>query len=109
MSGKRVVLRERAQRDIDGAVEHYLTKAGAAVALDFIDAPEETHRQIGVQPATGSTRYAHELDIHGLRFRIIKRFPYLVFYIDREAEIDVWRVLHGAWDIPAWMQEPRED
>ena len=109
MSGKQVVLRERAQRDIDGAVEHYLTKAGAAVALDFIDALEETHRQIGAQPATGSPRYAHELDIPGLRFRTVKRFPYLVFDVERAAEIDVWRVLHGARDIPAWMQEPRED
>lgn len=109
MSGKRVVLRERAQRDIDGAVENYLTEAGAAVALNFIDALEETHRQVAAQPATGSPRYAHELNIPGLRFRTVKRFPYLVFYIEREAEIDVWRVLHGARDIPAWMQEPRED
>ena len=109
MSGKRVVLRERAQRDIDGAVENYLTEAGAAVALNFIDALEETYRQIGARPATGSPRYAHELDIPGLRFRSVKRFPYLVFYVERESEIDVWRVLHGARDIPAWMQEPRDD
>ena len=109
MSGKRVVLRERAQRDIDGAVEHYLTEAGAAVALDFIDALEKTHRQIAARPSTGSPRYAHELEIPGLRFRTAKRFPYLVFYVEREAEIDVWRVLHRARDIPAWMQEPRED
>ena len=78
-------------RDIDGAVEHYLTETGAAVALDFIDALEETHRQIAAHPATGSPRYAHELEIPGLRFRAVKRFPYLVFYVEREAEIDVWR------------------
>lgn len=109
MSGKPVVLRERAQRDIDGALEHYLTEAEAAVALDFVDALEDACRQIGEQPAAGSPRYAHELDIPGLRFRTVKRFPYLVFYVERETEIDVWRVLHGARDIPAWMQEPRED
>ena len=109
MSGKPVVLRERAQRDIDGALEHYLTEAGAAVALDFINALEDARRQIEAQPATGSPRYAHELDVPGLRFRNVKRFPYLVFYVEREAEIDVWRVLHGARDNPAWMQEPRED
>lgn len=109
MSGKPVVLRERAQRDIDGVVRHYLTEAGAAVALDFIDALEDARRQIGEQPAAGSPRYEHELDIPGLRFRTVKRFPYLVFYVERETEIDVWRVLHGARDIPAWMQEPRDD
>jgi toxin ParE1/3/4 len=109
VSGKPVVLRERAQRDIDGALENYLTETGSAVALDFIDALEDARRQIGAQPATGSPRYAHELDIPGLRFRTVKRFPYLVFYVEREAEVDVWRVLHGARDIPAWMQAPRED
>ena len=38
MSGKPVVLRERARRDIDEAIEHYLAEAGPAVALTFIDA-----------------------------------------------------------------------
>ena len=98
MSGKPVVLRQRAQRDIDGAVGHYLTEAGA---IDFINSLEDARRQIGAHPATGSPRYAHELDIPGLRFRTVKRFPYLVFYVEREAEIDVWRVLHGTRDIPS--------
>ena len=109
MSGKPVVLRERAQRDVDEAIEHYLAEAGPAVALSFIDAVEVTRHRIGEQPATGSPRHAHELDIPGLRFRPVEKFPYLVCYVERETETDVWRVLHGARDIPAWMREPRED
>ena len=109
MSGKPVVLRERARRDIDEAIEHYLSEAGQAVALNFIDALEDTLRQIGERPASGSPRHAHELEIPGLRFRSIGRFPYLAFYVERDAEIDVWRVLHGARDIPAWMQQPLEE
>ena len=103
MSGKPVVLRERARRDIDEAIEHYLSEAGPALAPDFIDALDDTRRQIGERPASGSPRHAHELDIPGLRFQSVGRFPYLVFYVEKEAEIDVWRVLHGARDIPAWM------
>ena len=57
----------------------------------------------------GSPRYADELDIPGLRFRSAGKFPYLVFYVETEAEIDVWRVLHGARDIPAWMRAPAEE
>ena len=109
MSGKPVVLRERARRDIDEAIEHYLSEAGPAVALDFVDALEETRRQIGERPASGSPRHAHDLDLPGLRFKSVGRFPYLVFYVEREADIDVWRVLHGARDIPYWMGEPHED
>ena len=109
MSGKPVVLRERARRDIDEAIEHYPSEAGPAVALDFVDALEDACRQIGERPASGSPRHAHELDIPGLRFRSVRRFPYLVFYVERDAEIDVWRVLHGARDIPLWMREPHEE
>ena len=109
MSGKPVVLRERARRDIDEAIEHSLAEAGPAVALAFIDAMEDTRRHIGEQPASGSPRYAHELNVPGLRFLPAGKFPYLVFYIERETEIDVWRVRHGARDIPAWMRAPHDD
>ena len=109
MSGKPVVLHERARRDIDEAIEHYLSEAGPAVALNYIDALEASLRQIGEQPASGSPRHAHELEIPGLRFRSVGGFPHLVIYVEREAEIDVWRVLHGARDIPAWMQQPDEE
>lgn len=108
MSGKPVVLRERAQRDIDEAVEHELSEAGAAAALDFVDALEDARRQIGERPASGSPRHAHELDLPGLRFKSVGKFPYLVFYVERDADIDVWRVLHGARDIPTWMRQPDE-
>ena len=100
MSGKPVVLRERARRDIDEAIEHHLSGAEPAVALDFVDTLEDALRQIGERPASGSPRHAHELDIPGLRFQSVGRFPYLVFYAEREADIDVWRVLHGAREIP---------
>ena len=109
MSGTPVVLRERARRDVDAAVEYYLSEAGAEGALAFIDALQDTFRQIDEHPATGSPRYAHELDIPGLRFRTVGKFPYLVFYVEQEAEVDVWRILHGARDMKARMREPRED
>lgn len=113
MSGERaskpVVLRERAQRDIDEAIEHYLTDAGQAIALSFIDALEDALRRISEQPESGSPRYAHELGIPGLRFQSTGRFPYLVFYAEREAELDIWRVLHAARDIPAGMRVPADN
>ena len=104
MSGKPAVLRERAQRNIDEAVEHYLAEAGEAVAPGFIDALEDTRRRIGEQPASDSPRYAHELDIPGLRYLTVGKFPHLVFCVEGVAETDVWSVLHGARDIPAWMR-----
>jgi len=100
---KPLVRHERADRDVEEAVEYYLQHA-PEIALLFVDALEQTYRQIQQRPAIGSPRYAHELNLPGLRFRQCKRFPYLVFYVESAQQIDVWRVLHGSRDIPVWLQ-----
>ena len=99
----------RPRRDVDWAIERYLGEAGPAVALAFVDALQGAFRQIGEPPAAGSPGHAHELDIPGLRFRKVGKFPYLVFHVETEAEVGVWRALRGARDIPVWMREPRGD
>lgn len=105
MKARTVVPRAQANRDIDEAVACYSSEAGEAVALGFIDALEKAYGQIGRHPGTGSARYAHELDLPGLLAWPLTRYPYLVFYVERPDHLDVWRVLHGQRDIPAWMQE----
>ena len=105
MTAKVIVPREQARRDVDAAIDHYLDHAGEDVALGFIDALESAFRLIGARPATGSPLYGHELGLPGLRHRRLKRFPYLVFYVERGDHIDVWRVLHAQRDIPARMRD----
>ena len=105
MSVKEVVPRALARRDIDEAIEHYLNEAGGKAALGFIAGLEHAFRQIARHPAAGSPRHAHELDLPGLRVWPVKRYPYLVFYMEREHAIDVWRVLHGNRDVPAWIRK----
>lgn len=106
MKTKPVVPREQARRDVEDAVAHYLAEGTEAAALGFIDALEKAYHHIGRHPATGSPRYAHELDQPGLRAWPLTRYPYLVFYVEHPDYIDVWRVLHGKQHIPAWLQEP---
>lgn len=106
MKAKPVIPREQANRDVDEAVAHGLSEAGEALALGFIDALEKAYGHIGRHLATGSPRYAHELNLPGLRVWPLTRYPHLVFYVERPDHIDVWRVLHGPRDIPAWMQKP---
>jgi toxin ParE1/3/4 len=106
VKAKAVVPREQANRDVDEAIAYYSGEDAAQAALAFIDALEKAYIHIGRHPATGSPRYAHELNLPGLRSWPLTRYPYLVFYVERPDYIDVWRVLHGQRDIPAWMQEP---
>jgi toxin ParE1/3/4 len=103
---KPVALREVARRDIDDAIAHYLDEGSIDAALGFVDALERASAHISRHPAAGSPRHAHELNLPGLRAWPLARYPHLVFYVERDDHIDVWRVLHGQRDIPAWMQEP---
>lgn len=99
---KPLVRHARADLDVEVAVDYYLHHA-PEVVLDSVDALEFTYQQIQRRPAIGSPRYAHELNLPGLRFRALKKFPHLVFYVEAEQQIDIWRVLHASRDIPAWL------
>jgi toxin ParE1/3/4 len=106
VKAKAVVPREQARLDIDEAIAHYLGENATQAALGFIDALEDAYAHIGRHPGTGSPRYAHELDLPGLRAWQLTRYPHWVFYVEHPSHIDVWRVLHGQRDIAAWMREP---
>jgi toxin ParE1/3/4 len=103
VTAKPVFRRELADRDVDDAIAYYLKEATVGVALGFVDALEQAYRHIGRHPASGSSRYAVELNLPGLRAWPVRRFGHVVFYVETKDHIDVWRVLHGARDIPGWM------
>lgn len=105
MKVKPIVARELATHDIDEAIAYYLSESAEQAAYGFIDALEDAYAHMGRHPATGSPRYAHELNLPGLRFWPLTRYTHLVFYVKRPDHIDVWRVLHGTQDIPKWMIE----
>jgi toxin ParE1/3/4 len=106
VSKKPVRLRELAHGDTEAAVDYYIREAGPEVALAFVEALRIAYRMIADHPTAGSPRPAHELVLPGLRSRMLKRYPYLVFYVEQDDHIDVWRVLHAHRDIPAWLREP---
>lgn len=109
MSLRPIVPRALAGADAQDAINHYIEEAGPDVALGFIDALQRAYASIGEAPATGSPRWAHELNIPGVRTVRLKGYPWLVFYIELEQHIDVWRILHVKRDIPAWMNEPASE
>ena len=104
-----VVPRRAAVEDVHAAIEHYRTNVGPGVAVAFVDAIEQTFDLLAQHPAAGSPRYAHELDLPGLRSHPIAGFPFLVFYGERADHVDVWRVLHGHRDIPESLRMPPDD
>lgn len=102
---KPVRLRGLAVADVDDAIRYDLQEASPEVALGFIDRLESAYTHLGRQPGTGSPRYAQELNLPGLHSWPLTQYPYLVFYVEQADHVDVWRVLHSARDIPAWLSE----
>lgn len=105
MTAKPVVPRDQAHSDVEDAIDHYARESGPDIALGFVAALEAAYRSIAEYPGIGSPRYAHEVALPGLRHRRLVRFPWLIFYVERDDHIDVWRVLDARRDIPAWLDD----
>ncbi len=103
---KPVEVAPQAQRDIDEAAANYLDEAGEEVALRFLSALDDAFDLLARNPGSGAPRYATVLHMPGVRCWPLRPWPQLVFCVERERIVDVFRVLHGARDIPATMSEP---
>ncbi|MDT8437589.1 MAG: type II toxin-antitoxin system RelE/ParE family toxin [Wenzhouxiangellaceae bacterium] len=64
-----------AHQDLEEAITFYLDQGAESAALALIDAFEQACSHLGCHPATGSPRYAHELDLPGLRFWPLGGYP----------------------------------
>lgn len=103
---KPVRLRQLAAVDLDDASEYYRREAGEQTALDFVDAVERGVKRVSRSPHVGSLRFAYELAIPDLRAWPLQHFPYVVFYVVGDEEIDVWRILHTRRDVAAALDSP---
>lgn len=104
-SPKPIVPRQVASRDLEEAVDYLAREAGPETALRFIEAFEAACLHISTHPSSGSPRFGWELGRPGLRVWPVKGFGYLAFYCEDEDVVDLWRVLHGARDIPASLRD----
>lgn len=102
-TAKPVFVLPQAERDLRETTAHSRTEGGEPLSVKWAEAVVASLQHIGQHPQAGSVRYAVTLNLAGLRFRPVKKFPYLVFYVEREMRVDVWRILHAQRDIPAWM------
>ena len=104
MKRKPIIPRALALQDVDDAVAYLVQQQATDTALKMIGSLEAAYTYISKNAATGSTRYAHALDLPGLRTWPLTGHPYLIFYVEQDAHIDVWRVLHMSRDIPEELQ-----
>jgi toxin ParE1/3/4 len=95
---KKVSIRPEADRDIDEAISYYASQH-RELAEELLRDVTYANDTISRFPRLGSLRLAHELHIEGLRVYGLRKFPYVLAYIERETHTDVVRVLHSHQDI----------
>lgn len=97
---RRVVLRPRAETDIDQYFE-FLAVSSVEAAIRFLDGIRETLGAIKDRPSIGSAREFGHTTLTGLRSLPVRGFPkHLIFYKAQEPDVIlVVRVLHGAMDL----------
>ena len=104
MTAKAVRQRAQARADVRVTVAYYRREAGEVLALKFVEAFRSAMIAVGENPAAGSPWHGQMVNRPGVRTWRLDRFPYLLFYVERTAEVEVLRVLHGRRDIPSLME-----
>lgn len=105
----RLILRADVEVEIEAGFSHYLKEAGGKVAGVFLDEIDAVFSHLQAFPETGSPRYRHLFPEIDLRFWLVKRFPYVVFYVVRDEFVDVIALLHQHADIGSILLDRETD
>ncbi len=100
---KRILRRPSADRDLVAIYRYYAAAQSSLRTADrfFADA-DRTFRRLADRSGIGTRYHPQEPLFADLRYFPLARYrDYLVFYRPVEDGIEVYRVLHGARDIPS--------
>ena len=90
---KPIALRPQAREDRRNEVKYYRKEAGPKVAAKLVDALAGALQAIERQPRIGSPTLGHELGLDGMRTWLVDGFPLTFWYFEREAHLDVARLV----------------
>src|SRR5689334_12350584 len=97
---RRLVLRPRAENDIQSGFEWYESQR-PGLGDEFLAAVREKLEAIRSFPESSPVIY------RDVRRTVVSRFPYLVFYVVRPTQVSVLAVLHHARNPAAWPRRQR--
>jgi toxin ParE1/3/4 len=91
-----VVYLPEAEDDIDAAYRHYEEDERAGLGEDFLDVLREAIDRISEHPGL------YAIWRRNIRAVPLRRFPYVLYYCDRGADILVIAVQHGRRSARSW-------
>ncbi|HEX3355708.1 MAG TPA: type II toxin-antitoxin system RelE/ParE family toxin [Tepidisphaeraceae bacterium] len=101
----RLRIRPAADHDVD-ELAAYIARQSLEQALRFYDAVADTYKLILQAPSRWPIYEFSNPRLGGIRKRAVRGFRnHLVFYRIDSNKVEIIRVLHGARDIPAILEE----
>ncbi len=101
---KRLIRKAQATQDLELAFDYYFQVANLDLAERFRDEVDDAMMHISRYPGTGSRRYSAVFKGGDLRFWTLNKFPYSIFYFERENHIEIVRMLHQSSNIPVHLE-----
>lgn len=84
----------------------YIAEDSLDASDRFLAAAEETFKQLAKMPGMGKLCQFANPNLAGVRQQAIKGFrKYLVFYFSSDSGVEILRVIHGARDIEAILED----
>ena len=100
-----VIKRAQARRDLVDLAD-YISQSSPAASARFLAAAEQACADLAAMPGMGSPWESSSPHLQGVRTWPIRGFrKYLIFYRAVEGGIEVMRVLYGARDLDAALEE----
>ncbi len=100
------VIRGAARDDILRQFRWYLEQDARDAAFRFVDAVDESVRQLSQMPDMGAPRDLRNPALKGLRVWPVKEFEdFLIFYVVHGDTVRIIRILHGKRDVARIMRE----
>ncbi len=85
------------------AIARFLKKTNSRAAMDFLNAAYDTFEFLAKNPGVGRRRT--DLDRSEIRSWRVSGFrSYLIFYRELPDRIQIWRIVHGARDLPSSLK-----
>ena len=106
---RRIVRRRATLEDLIDQTAWYITHAGQAVAVRFVEAAERALEALLATPGIGAPRPRTNPALRDLRMHPVRGFEnHLLFFRPIKDGIELIRVLHGMRDIDAILKDEPE-
>jgi toxin ParE1/3/4 len=99
---KPVIIHSEATGELDNAIQYY-EKQKIGLGLDLLSEIEQVLEKIKINPNLGTDHTIEEVSRY-----VIRRFPYIIFYVEFEAFIWLVAIAHGKRKPDYWKKRNLE-